>query len=411
MRWLELFILAATAPTPMIRALFVPDTATGTADRVNYFVYDPLLFSGFTACGEKWSNMHSFKHSHFPLAYAAFGVHPWRVRDASSAEVFFVPVPVDALGYGHCSGNATQHILDMISVLEQQQFYHKKRHFLIAADFTSFLLVKQIRGLAPHIVIAKMTFPGMDHTELMPCTFSPGYLTFYGLVKASNWWAGSVENKKNATVYPSEDAIYRRLETFITFVGQLDGRSNYGDRVALMKSNGSFHHPVFIIAPHHVIRNGSFNFKEVHIPNCKGNAHDRCRHRFKWRETLSVYETSAFSLNLRGDSAGSDRWMNSLMALCIPVAVGDRREVLDWLPFAHAIAWEEIIVRIERNTFRNDPVKALSDHLEGFTEKDILRFRKQIFSYLPHFDWGIPGSMMATNFLISAKAVKCGSSL
>lgn len=411
MRWLQLFIFAAAAHPPMVQALFVPDTATGNADRINYFVYDPLLFSGFTTCGDKWSYLHSFKHSHFPLAYAALDVHPWKVLDASNAEVFFVPVPVDALGYGHCSGNATQHILDMISVLEQQQFYHKRRHFLVAADFTSFLLVKQIRELAPHIVIAKMTFPGIDHTELMPCTFSPGYLTYYTLVKASIYWANSVENVKSAVVYPTEDAIYRRMETFITFVGQLDSRLHYGDRVALMKSNGSFHHPVLITAPPHVIRKELFNFQEVHIPSCEGNTHDRCRHRFKWREILRFYENSTFSLNLRGDSAGSDRWMNSLIALCIPVAVGDRREVLDWLPFAHAIAWEEIIVRIERNTFRSDPVKALSDHLEKFTEEDVRRLRKQIFSLLPHIDWGIPGSMMATNFLISAKAVKCGSSL
>ena len=103
----------------------------------------------------------------------------------------------------------------------------------------------------------------------------------------------------------------------VNMVGQFDERPSYSDRVALFTSIGSVPNS-FIVAPKQESVHETMMKRGLKLRHCQSrNDTDRCisRDEFPSRvETQRVMEKSNYTLALRGDSYGSDRWFQAMVA-------------------------------------------------------------------------------------------------
>ena len=103
----------------------------------------------------------------------------------------------------------------------------------------------------------------------------------------------------------------------VNMVGQFDERAAYLDRVALFTSSGSLPNS-FIVAPAQKEEHEAMGKKGFQLRYCQSrNDTDRCvsREEFPSRiETQRAMEKSNYTLALRGDSFGSDRWFQAMAA-------------------------------------------------------------------------------------------------
>ena len=103
----------------------------------------------------------------------------------------------------------------------------------------------------------------------------------------------------------------------VNMVGQFDERPAYWDRTALFMSSGSLPNS-FIVAPTQRIEHEAMMERGLHLRFCQSHSDtDRCisRDEFPSRiETQRAMEKSNYTLALRGDSHGSDRWFQAMAA-------------------------------------------------------------------------------------------------
>ena len=132
-------------------------------------------------------------------------------------------------------------------------------------------------------------------------------------------------------------------------------------------------------------------------------------HGYSREETQRAREQANFSLVLRGDTLGSDRWQNSMAAGAILVAVVNDDSDLKWLPFQHRVPWKEFVVRIRRTRWVQGPVAALDEALHEL-RADPAKMRalqQQMLCHVPDVDWSAYHSRVAANMLENAASCKC----
>lgn len=144
------------------------------------------------------------------------------------------------------------------------------------------------------------------------------------------------------------------------------------------------------------------------IPACpEGNGYgnddsyigfNRCAGPVPLRAAQRARELANFSLALRGDTLGSDRWINAMVAGAIPVHVGTEEE-LGWLPFQSIVPWKDFIVTIPEEQFMKDPVKVLESQLLAMPDSELARRRKLMRHHVKDIDWGSHHSRTFNNFL------------
>lgn len=124
----------------------------------------------------------------------------------------------------------------------------------------------------------------------------------------------------------------------------------------------------------------------------------RCSGPVSLRTAQRARELANFSLALRGDTLGSDRWINAMAAGSIPVHVGTVQE-LGWLPFQSVVPWEKFIVTIPEDEFMADPFKTLKARLIEMPATELQKRRKLMRHHVKDVDWGVYHSRTFENFL------------
>jgi hypothetical protein len=190
----------------------------------------------------------------------------------------------------------------------------------------------------------------------------------------------------------------KNVSYFVEFIGRAWSGRHYEDRIALMTSQAPFQGSVFVIAPPH----DSNKQKKRCVHD-----HDRCVASVEYTFSQKIREKSNFSLVLRGDTPGSDRWQNSMAAGAIPVGVGaNRQEILGWLPFQSMIPWDDIVISIPRSEFIASAVGS-TNKLLSIPEKEIQRKRALMRLYHADYDWAAYQTRMPDNFIREAFVTKC----
>ena len=75
-------------------------------------------------------------------------------------------------------------------------------------------------------------------------------------------------------------------------------------------------------------------------------------------ETQRALEKSNFTLLLRGDTPGGDRWFQAMTAGTVLIQVIESEKTWDWLPFPCAVPWRDMVLSIQRDSFMQEFLKS-----------------------------------------------------
>lgn len=387
---------------------------------VPFYLYPPERFSLYTDC-EK-DTLSDPKHGNALLFIQRLREHRWRVSDIKAAAVAVVPALLDWFANGLCgrkSGSLRWNHLKNLT-LEVNATYAKTRHLLIAADWQSFQYLPLLRASFREMIFGTYLGPQpRGSTLLWPkqlgqnCTFAIGYLANYDAYAVDAPWhnvhqyktreerkfLGLGEPSIQSQPIPYVDVTARRTINF-EFIGAIHNRSwFFKDRWML------FHHASKLGAGNIIITSSPPAVSDVRP--CEGPRDELYCHRLISRhETQRIRAVARFSIFMRGEDLTSDRLVNALTALQIPVLVGS--DTLSVLPFPFAVPWHRLVVVVHRHVFRADPVAALANATSTLTDQDIEERRRLITMHLPDVIWNVLGSRVHENILLAAAGCRCG---
>ena len=124
-------------------------------------------------------------------------------------------------------------------------------------------------------------------------------------------------------------------------------------------------------------------------------------------DTQRALEKSNFTLLLRGDAPGGDRWFQAMAAGTVLIQVLEGEWTWDWLPFPCAIPWREIVLSIPRDSFMQDPVKSVNELISSVSEKRVLELQHLSIHYATDIDWTAYNSRVLENFLRESYHIRC----
>lgn len=177
-----------------------------------------------------------------------------------------------------------------------------------------------------------------------------------------------------------------------------DTLKGYRDRYELFHKELQVEIPnSFIVTPsvHHGIR------------KCKNDMDsDRCqRTKFSRGISQEVAMNSNFSLALRGDDEGGDRFQNAFIAGAILVAVIEDFELdVGWLPFPDFIPWKDIVITIPRNKFQANPASEVNK-LREIPEHELQKKRELMKLYAATIDVEYAGGYEYVKLILKTAAV------
>ena len=123
------------------------------------------------------------------------------------------------------------------------------------------------------------------------------------------------------------------------------------------------------------------------------------------RASQNLHAQATYSLVIRGDDQSSDRLVNALAALQVPLLVGD--DMASWLPFRSAVPWGRLLFRIDRAAFLADPPAAVRNLTAAISPSLLAQTRRLARAHLPDLLWAVPGSRVHENILRAAAATAC----
>lgn len=373
-------------------AISIPD--------VKFFMYS---ISQFNYLGCPLNKLSSNKHAHFAIALDHFQHHPWRVFDPKIADIFFIPLPVDWLGRGLCDkqyhSKESYVVQNLKNFLANSSSFPKKRHFVIGNDFRSKYYVKLIRKMIPSVIIAS------ESSQESNCTVGLGYTTFEAVYHKSNKFDGDHDIKKSLQELNKNAMDSRKYS--VSFLGQVDSRPAYHDRLALFQDTQPFQSDTNVFLT--TVPAASWTNGTV-IRSCVGDDRDRCLKHFKIDATVKVMLESNFSLCFRGDTVGADRFQNSMVYGSIPISVaGSAYEAYGWMPFQSVVPYKDMFVVIPRDVYLKAPVRTIESAIHDVTS-DVTRMRHMqalLRQYRPDYDWGADGSRVSNNLLNEVRINQC----
>jgi len=118
-------------------------------------------------------------------------------------------------------------------------------------------------------------------------------------------------------------------------------------------------------------------------------------------------ELSNYTLCLRGDTLGSDRWINAMAAGTALIAVIDNFNELDWLPSPHAVPWRDLVITIPRQKFHEDPAAAIRHVIETTSDARLHELQRVSRHYAADLDWSAYHSRTLENMLVEASTIPC----
>lgn len=351
----------------------------------------PLFWGKNSSCDHAKSK--TPKHDHAEFAWRAMMRHPWRTVIPEQAQLAILPLSLDLLARGGCKDIPVSQVIDEIkSVLKVSTIFPSVRHLVIANDFKTTNLMRKgiMDALHPAGIWAWMEGRGDCYTSL---GYTSNYAVFMSL------------RAPNEVRMPNPAPLGSHRIFSINMVGQVDERRAYSDRLALFQSNGSIPASYIVatkedsVAVHQSLR----------MCNATTRDTDRCLMQKLGRfETQHAQELSNYTLCLRGDTLGSDRWINAMTAGTALIQVADNvDEAISWLPFPNVIPWKDLVITIPRKKYLEDPAKALLDVIENTPESRLLELQQLSLYYAADVDWTAHNSRVTENLVHEALDVPC----
>lgn len=367
--------------------------------QIKFFLYPIQDFRSMKQCQTENLIPQHPKHAHITFAYQAMHKHPWRTENISLAQIAVLLMPFDALSRGKCTVQFSEMIVDMTSVLKMSPIFPKVRHVVIANDFMSSPYHGEIiKKLLPSGILVGMEGRGECRTSL-------GYTSNYASFGIS---IPHILKKPHERKYS------------VNMIGQVDTRWGYRDRRVLFESNGSIPGSYIAVSDAYGIFNKNtfakqnkqnLNFRN-HVRKCRLETdRDRCvvvkPSILDRRKVVEVMQNSNFTLCLRGDTLGSDRWINAMVSGTALLAVGDSITDLDWLPFPDAVPWKEIVLLIPRAEFHRDPVGCLRKIMQDMPVTRLRELQKLSRYYADDLEWSSPHSRVVSNLIRETMSISC----
>lgn len=226
----------------------------------------------------------------------------------------------------------------------------------------------------------------------------------FGLGYVSNYAASMSMRSPNHVEMPNPRPFGSKRIYSVHMVGQLDQRPAYADRVALLQSTGPIPSPYIITKR----KSGNKIHKTLRDCNHTGDS-DRCLVPNSSRSTTQMaHELSNYTMCLRGDTLGSDRWIQGMSVGTALIQVTDnKKRALSWLPFPDVVPWQDIVITIDRATYLKDPAKSVRHVMETTTEERLLELQHLSLYYYADVDWSAHHSRMLENMIREAVTVSC----
>ena len=406
---------------------------------VPFFMYNPDKFSLYSDCDR--TTFGNTKHSAALYFIDRIRTSKWRTFDMQKAKLAIVPVLLDWFAHGLCNKTEAEHVANTSRVVGTH--VSKFPHVVIAASFASMTILPKLQVSLPSLRVGTYVAVGAWPASMPqgqdfvtgPCGFHIGFTTYHDTFSHAAPWnrarhASSLpipgcESKSlfsdpanaNCSEWswdpfrklpntPTEDGLETDIHVprqyELEFVGQVDNRTGYSDRWKFLHSRGhmNFHSRWFVMSPTDVsLSNISQCTNTRHVGTyCGGVWQD-------YAETQRIRESSEFSLMLRGDDQASDRLQNAVAALTIPIIVEDNGMGgggFEWLPFSHAINWDDIIVVVKRKAFNANASAAVLQAIGSLSEAQRAAKRQAMLEARREFLWDYPGSRVHERILQAA---------
>ena len=208
----------------------------------------------------------------------------------------------------------------------------------------------------------------------------------------------------------------------MNMIGQVDTRSGYRDRKALFESIGSIPGSYIAVSDGYGIFNSKTYPKQStsdrifcnKVRKCTSDTdRDRCvvvkPSILDRKQVTDVMQNSNFTLCLRGDTLGSDRWINAMVSGTALITVGTSVADLNWLPFPDVVPWKEMVIIIPRAEFYRDPVASLCKIIQGTSLSRLVELQNMSRYYADDLDWSGSNSRVVNNLIKEATTISCKS--
>ena len=419
---------AATTPSPSLRAVQEradtvcpahPDvgpaperSAFETApDTVPFYLYPPERFTLYSECKRHELRGELVKHGIAPLFIERLRNHPWRTDDPQRAVLFIVPALLDWYAARLCGKRSLASHLDNLGREINGTYAEGRRHVVLAANWETHCprfagsnrLGRKIgRREKPSVLQRVRTrFPGFVFGTYLQtaerCTFGVGYLANHDAFAPTAPWNA----RSTAAAAPLVDSAPADDDARRPYEVGLSGRSSRG---------APPRRPCRVL--HVEAQAWSDNFVVTPSSSLAG-ARPRGRRRSDYcvtaeidrRASQKLHAQATYSLVIRGDDQSSDRLVNALAALQVPLLVGD--DMASWLPFRSAVPWGRLLFRIDRAAFLADPPAAVRNLTAAISPSLLAQTRRLARAHLPDLLWAVPGSRVHENILRAAAATAC----
>ena len=358
---------------------------------IPFYIYPLEMFPSFwgpkSTC--RRGNILIPKHDEEIHALNAMKRHPWRVYDPSKAKIAYLPVSLDIHKRGGCPGLNDNVILEEIkAVVENSTIYPMTRHVFIKEDWMSMSkLVKKVSNVLGVAGIAATMEGRSSCSTSLP--YSSNYATLFSL------------RSPDTSQLPDPKPLGSSRTVSVNMVGQFDDRTGYKERKALFIQKGEPIPNAVIVysADLNVLRK-----KGISTRACASrNDTDRCIQTPGWpdrMDTQSIVESSNYTLALRGDTPGSDRWVNGIAAGTAMIQVSlEKGSPWDWHPFPCAVPWKDIVKTIPRVEFMSDPTGSVNKLLSSIEETELLEIQRRTLYHAADVDWNAHNPRVLENFL------------
>ena len=368
---------------------------------IKFYLYPLEYFPSFW--GKKSTCDHSKvlfeKHDSYIYAIQAMKRHPWRTSVPNEAMIAFLPISLDVFARGGCPGLKLGTIQqELKGVIQNSTIFPKIRHVFIAQDWKTWGIDRKIfLMLKPAGIVAAMEGRGDCKTSL---PYSTNYATFMSMRDPNSWHIPNPAPFGSSRIYS------------VNMVGTFVARQQFSERVALFKSNGTLPNS-FIVTTLDLNRGEILALmkKDQRLRFCNHhNDTDRCISQDKYPsrlETQAIMEKSNYTLALRGDTYGSDRWSQAMVTGNALIQVIDSEKAWDWLPFPCSVPWRDIVLTIPKDKYMSHPASSVKELISSVTDETQRRLQQSSLYYAEDIDWTSYNSRVLENFLRESYYVPC----
>lgn len=374
---------------------------------INFYLYPLEYFPSFwgknSTCDH--SKVLSNKHDSYIYAIQAMKRHPWRTSVPNEAMIAFLPISLDVFASGGCPGLQLGTILqELKGVIQNSTIFPNIRHVFIAQDWRTWagfmnngIARKILLVLKPAGIVAAMEGRGDCKTSL---PYSTNYASFMSMRDPNSWHIPNPAPFGSSRIYS------------VNMVGTFVARQKFSERVALFKSNGTLPNS-FIVTTLDLNKDEIIALmqKDQRLRFCHHhNDTDRCISQDKYPsrlETQAIMEKSNYTLALRGDTYGSDRWSQAMVAGNALIQVVDGEKAWDWLPFPCSVPWRDIVLTIPKDKYMSCPATSVKELIYSVKDETQHRLQQSSLYYATDIDWTSYNSRVLENFLRESYYVPC----